>query len=195
MKKIFTVEFMQLNCGCYKPDKLASCSFMKQETITLESIIKSEIPLKDKFWFICKKVVSKEQNQQIAISVAEIVLPIYEKRYLNDIRVRECIEAAKQFIAGHISIEELNKKRRAAAYAADAAAAYVDAAYAADAAAAAAAYVDAAYAAYVDAAYAADAAAAAADAADAAVATATNISQQLLDFLIDFCNKSTETLI
>jgi hypothetical protein len=180
MQQLFTKEFMLANAGCYVDEddtsKLMACSFMQKEAITLSDILHSKIPLKDKYWFVCRKLATKEQNQQIAITVAEIVLPIFEKRYPDDKRPREAIDSAKSFIAGHISLEELERKRKAAydAYAAAAAAAY--AAVAAAAAAAVAATADAA--AYADAAAAdaatADAAdAAAADAADAAAYAAT----------------------
>ena len=128
MKQTFTKEFMEANCGCYSMEQLAECSFMKLPEITLESIIHSEIRLKDKFWFICKKLATKEENQQIAIRCAEIVLPIYEKRYPENKAPREAIEAAKSYLAGHISLVQLIAKRRAAyaaAYAAYAAAADV----------------------------------------------------------------------
>jgi immunity protein Imm5 of predicted polymorphic toxin system len=190
MDQTFTKQFMMDNCGCYDKynyQQLMNCSFINQEPITLESILNSEIPLRDKYWFVCKKLVTKEQNQQIAIKVAEIVLPIYERRYPNNKALREAIEAAKQYIAGHISLKELRKKRNAAA--ADAAAAA--AAAAADAAAAAA---DAAVAAAAAADAASDAAAAAAanDAANdavaaTAVAAAADIKLQLLDYLLSYC--------
>jgi len=139
MQQIFTTQFMIDNGGCYiREDKLFSCSFMqdKNKDITLRSIVESEIPLKDKYWFVCKKLATKEENQQIAIRVSEIVLPIFENKYPNDKRPREAIEAAKAFIAGHINLKELIKIRNAyaTAYAATAYAAYAAAAYAADAA-------------------------------------------------------------
>lgn len=143
----FTKQFMQENCGCYDLRQLNDCSFMATESITLESIIDSEIPLKDKFWFCCKKVFTKEQNQQIAILCAESVLHIYEDKYPNDDRPRKAIQAAKDYLKGNISIDDLIDARRAAYSAA--AAAYDDAA----AAAAYAAY--SAYSAYSAAAYAA----------------------------------------
>jgi hypothetical protein len=115
MTKIFTKEYMQLNCGCYSQGQLMNCSFMKSDTITLESIVNSEIPLKYKYWFVCRKVATTEQNQKIAIDVAEMVLPIYEKAYPNDKRPHEAIQAAKQYIAGYISLDELWEKRAAAA--------------------------------------------------------------------------------
>lgn len=127
MQQTFTHEFMQDNCGCYseEPGKLESCSFMSSDPVTLVAILDSEIPLKDKYWFVCKKLATKEQNQQIAITVSEMVLPIWEAKHPDDKRPHEAIEAAKQYIAGHISIGLLIEKRQAAAYAA---------AYAADAA-------------------------------------------------------------
>lgn len=151
----FTKEFILENGGCYLAEQLQQLiSDHGDKPITLMDIVSNEnIPLKDRYWFLCKKVNNKQQNQQLAIEVAEIVLPIYEKIYPGDNRVREAIEADKQYLAGHISLGTLIEKRRAAyaAYAADAAyaAAYAAAysAYAADADAADAAYA-AAYAAY-----------------------------------------------
>ena len=186
--KTFTKEFMANNCGCYSLDELNACSFMNQDEITLQSIFESEIPLKDKYWFFCKKVATKDQNKKIAIDLAEMVLPIWEKRYPHDKRPHDAIQTAKQYLAGHISMNELITKRRSAAadaayaaayaatyaaanaayYAADAAAAASYATAAADAASYATAAADAAY-------YAADAAAAAAaHAAYAAASYAAN---------------------
>ena len=128
---------------------------------------------------------SKRVASQLAIEFAEQALPIFEKRRPNDERPRKAIQAARDYLDGKISLEELRASRQAGAhtdaYAADAA--YADAAYAYAAAAAAAAaayaYAYAADAAAYAAAYAADAAyaAAAADAyaayaADAAAADA-----------------------
>ena len=117
----------------------------------------------------------------LACDCAETVLPIWEKHYPNDLRVKDCLDGIQAFLRGEINQEDLLKLRRAAYVAADAAyaATYVAAAaaYAAYAAAYAAyAAADAAYAAaaarYADAAYAAYAAAAAAYAAAYAAADA-----------------------
>ena len=179
MQKVFTKTFMKTNCGCYREQgRLMECSFMQAKEITLELILLSEIPLRDKFWFVCNVLASDNQAKEIAISVAEIVLPIFEKNNPGDMRIRECIEAAKNFKNKKITISKLNTKR-AAAYAA-----YADAGGAADAAAAAA--FDAAAAAAFDAAAAAAAAVAAAAAAYGAAA-AENYTEQLLQFLITFC--------
>jgi hypothetical protein len=155
MQKVFSKQFMIDNRGCYTLEQLEDCSFMKVEDfVTLESILKSEIGLSDKFWFVCYKSATNEENQQIAIWVAEIVLPIFEEQFPDDKRPRQCIEAAQQFIAGNISPGDLSNKRKdtyaaAATYAtAKAANAAVGCAYAAKAAADAAYAVYAAYAAY-----------------------------------------------
>ncbi len=184
---------MHENRGCYSEEQLNGCDFMKQsEEITLDSILSSKIKLKDKYWFVCKKLLSKEQNKQLAIGVAEIVLEIYEKKYPDNKAPRQAIQAAKDYLAGTINIDELRSKR-AAAYdaaadaAADAYAAAADAAYDAAYAAYAAAYAAAADAAY-DAAYAAYAAAAYA-AADAAYAAA-KFQTALLVFLKELCKNN-----
>jgi hypothetical protein len=147
------------NCGCYSVSDLEACDFMQSGgDVTLRSIVNSSIRLKDKYWFVCRKLATIDENKAIAIRVAEIVLPIYEKRFPDNKAPREAIAAAGQYNRGEISRSELISRRKNAA-AADAAAA------AADAYAAAAAAADA-YAAY------AAAAAAAAAAADAAAADA-----------------------
>ena len=90
-----------------------------------------------------------------AVDCAETALPIFEERYPNDPRVRDCLAVTRRWADGKATIDELRKARTAAATGA--------VAYAAAAAAAAAA-ADAAYAADAAAAYAAAAAAADADA-------------------------------
>ena len=186
MQKEFTEQFMQSNRGCYEREQMQTTVLKGRKIITLSEFLECDIPVKDKYWFVCKKLATKEQNQQIAIGVAEIVIDLYEKKYPENKAPREAIQAAKDYLNGTISIGELTQKRNAAADAAYAAAA--DAAYAAYAA-------DAAYAAYAAAAayaaYAADAAyAAAADAAnaDAAYAAAYDVKVKLLSFLKEFVN-------
>ena len=101
--------------------------------------------------WLCAKMEGKKgwsTRQQIvlvACDCAELVLPIYEKKYPDDKRVRNCIEVTRKWANGKATIEEVRQARRAAAYAA-AYAAYA-AAYAAADDAAAYAAADAAYAA------------------------------------------------
>jgi len=143
--------------------------------------IKTEIPLEillqlnieHPSWsrWLMVRLLTKEQNQKLALFAAEQVLLIFEKKYPNDKRPRECIGAAYLYLEGKITREDLLVKRRAAYVAAYAAAdaATCDAYAAADAAtcdayaAADAATCDA----YADAAVAAYNAACAAAAADA----------------------------
>jgi hypothetical protein len=175
MKKLFTKAEMLKLKGCYSETELNKCSFMQLEEITIESILDSEISLKDKSWFIINSIeLTDLQKREFAIGCALVVLPIYEEKYPDNVAPRKAIEAAQKYLNNEISLGDLKEYRKKAAYAAYAAAAdaaaayaYADAtayAYAAYAAAAddAAAY---AYAAYAYAAYAAAAyAAAAADA-------------------------------
>jgi hypothetical protein len=133
--------------------------------------------------WLCGKMIgndgwpTRQQVVLVACILAEDVLPVYEKKYPKDERVRRCIKVTRQWANGLATIEEV-RLARAAAYAA---------AYAAYAAAAAAAYAAAdaaaaaAYAAY--AAYAAAADAAAAYAADAAAADGQNKFKQYADII------------
>ncbi len=181
MKKLFNKSFVAANCGYYSAAELAGFSFMKKEgEVSLAAILDSEIGVEDKFFFVCKKVADKEENQQLAIRVAEIILPIYESKYAADGRPRQVIQAAKDYLSKKITKQQLL----------DAAAAANAAAYVADTASAAivAIAVSAADAAVAD--VAADAAAAAYAAADAAatVVAYTAAEGQLLYILKNFCN-------
>lgn len=132
----------------------------------------TEITFKDKIW-VSVRYLTKENCQELSITCAELVLPIFEKKYPSDSRPRNAIEIAKKRLCNNYNVS------------ADAAA---DAAYAAasDAAASASAAsaAHAAHAAYAanaaaDAAYAAQAAARAAYA--VAVAAACETKQQILN--------------
>lgn len=82
----------------------------------------------------------------LALDCAETALPIYERRYPNDMRVRDCIKTGRRWCAGEVTDDELLNASASAASAADDAHDY----YAAEADAAAAyaadndAYTDAA---------------------------------------------------
>ena len=138
--------------------------------INLLTILESN-GVADMLWSLRATQDSKRIASQLAIEFAEQALPLFEKRRPNDERPRKAIQAARDYLDGKISLEQLRASRQAGAAAAYAA--YAAAADAADAYAAAAAY-----AAYVAAADAADAYAAAtyaaADAAYAAAAAAAD---------------------
>ena len=132
----------------------------KKET-TLKKLIEGLIKAEKWSWseWLIQKSVNQKQAIRVAIFSAELVIDIYEKKYPEDKRPRQAIEAAKAYLK---KPNEVNKNAAAnaalAAYAAAAAlAADYAAAYAAYAAAYAAADDNAAYAAYA-AAYAAKAA-------------------------------------
>jgi len=59
--------------------------------------------------------------QRFAIWCAKDCLEYYEKKYREDMSVRDCVQAAEDFLDGKIKVDELIKKREAAYCAADAA--------------------------------------------------------------------------
>ena len=108
----------------------------------------------DMLW--CLRATAQESRRiaaQLAIEFAEQALPIFEAIHPNDSRPRMAIQAAREYLAGKIDIEELRKAREAFAtadlgcavtfatacadFSASAASAAAHAASAADAAAAA----------------------------------------------------------
>ena len=153
MKKLFSKSELLTRRGCYSRERIEEI-FPNQYQISIKEILSVEsVNIKDKRWFVYNSCeLTLDEKKDLCVILVYIVLPIYENKYPNDLRVRECLESIQLFKDGKITIDELKKKRDAAA----AAAAY---AAAADAAA---------YAAAADAAAAYAAADAAADAADAA---------------------------
>jgi len=137
--------------------------FLKQKETDAVKVLKKLIKEKQLPWanWTIVRVMNYKQRVQYAVFAAEQVIGIFEKKYPDDKRPRQAIEAAKKCIDN--SSEE---NKNAAAYAA----AYADAAYA-DAAAFAAAY----------AAYAALAAAVADAAANAAYADAAAFAAAVAD--------------
>ena len=95
------------------------------EVLELRTILESN-GLDDTLWAF-RAVEGKDKEIRLfAVDCAELVLPLYEKQYLNDDRPRKAIQAARDYANGVISAEELYAARaaaRAAAWAAAGAAA------------------------------------------------------------------------
>ena len=197
MKKIFKKEEILSNKGCYSREQVLNLSFINNREITLIDIMKSEISIQDKRWFLYNKgELSTKQKKDLALKLAWAVLPIYEDQYPGDNRVRDCLQDIEKFNLDNIFFNEAAVKRNAAeaAYAVAVAtvATVAIAAYAAAEAAYAVAVATVAIAAYAaaEAAYAAAeaayAAAEAADAAEAVVFKSITYSNKLQQIIIDF---------
>ena len=82
--------------------------------------------------------LTEQEQRLIAADFAEHVLPLFEANYPDDDRPRKAIEAARAFLRGQITIEQLDAARAAAWAAAGDAARAATWAAASDAAGAAA---------------------------------------------------------
>jgi hypothetical protein len=199
MKTVFKKS--TTNWKCYVSEKKQD-NYIFKEDFTIEEFLATEIPLKDKGLFIRHNCdLTDNQFRKFAIGCALCVLPIYENKYPGNNAPREAIEAAKAYLEGKITLDDLFIKRKAyAAAAADVEAAYfahgtpyaaeVEAAYFADASAHAAATIAATAAAVV-------AAAARAEAVVAAAAAVVDIAAYAAEkndyktFLLDFFKEFT----
>ena len=65
----------------------------------------------DMLWTLRATDHSKRVASQLAIEFAEQALPIFEKRRPNDERPRKAIQAARDYLDGKISLEELRSCR------------------------------------------------------------------------------------
>lgn len=77
-----------------------------QDFLTLE-----DIPYADRVWLM-QKVVPLEILSQWAVECVEGVLYIFEAKYPGNFKVRDCIEATKDYLEGKCSREVLLEKRR-----------------------------------------------------------------------------------
>ena len=99
MKKEFTKKYILSNRGCYSREQVLALSFINKNAITLKDFLTSELPIKDKFWWLCKKCeLTKDENVLIAIQCAKIVLHLFENKYPDDTRPRKAIEAAEEYL-------------------------------------------------------------------------------------------------
>jgi hypothetical protein len=189
-----SIKWLEKNGACSEGKEW----FQNQQETDGVLVIKKLIGEKQYNWanWTIVRLMTHKQKVQYAVYAAEQVIEIFEKKYQNDKRPREAIEAAKAYLKDP---SDKNKNAAAnaanAAYAAAYAAAYTaayTAAYAADAAADAAAYAAAysAYSAYsADAAYSAYAAAnAAANAAAYAAADAAYAAAKRKELKIKIIN-------
>lgn len=81
--------------------------------------------VQDMLW--CLRAVNEDGKRaasMLAIEFAAEALPIFEKRYPDDLRPRQCIQAVRDYLAGKIDVATLRQARSAAAAAAAADAAY-----------------------------------------------------------------------
>ena len=116
-------------CANYSRERVINLFGERKEVSLKEALLTQEIPYDDRTW-LARKALPSAENHRIwrlwGIACAESVLHIFEKNNPKDDRPRKCIEAAKAFIDGKISEDELEIARSAAsaayASAADAAA-------------------------------------------------------------------------
>ena len=122
MLKEFTKEYIRANKGCYTLEEVNELSFINKDNITLIDILNSEISIKDKRCFLFNKCeLSLNDKKYLALKMTWCILPIYEAKYPNDNRVRECLQAIEDYNNGIITIDVLREKSNAAAAAANAA--------------------------------------------------------------------------
>ncbi len=144
-----TLKLCKENYACasgFKTLKKSLPDSKDTDLIPLTHIVESN-GLNDAIWALRATILPcREFITEFAVWCAEQVLYIFEKRYPEDKRVRECIEGVRKYQKGEIQKDEL-KALRSAAYTAYSAAGAADAAYTATYSAAADAAYTAAYAA------------------------------------------------
>jgi hypothetical protein len=110
MKTTFSKEEIHENKGCYSHKQVNSLSFINNNIITIKDILKSKISINDKCWFVYNNCdLSLDEKRKLTLKLAWCVLPIYEKEYPNDSRVRDCLQAVEDFNAGKLTLDELKE--------------------------------------------------------------------------------------
>jgi len=132
MKIIFSKLELIKGRGCYDTKRINELFPTEKEIYIREILSVESVNIKDKRWFVYNSCeLTLAEKKELCIILAYIVLPIYEEKYQNDLRPRECLDAIQLFKDGKITLNELKEKRNDAADAAYAAAYAADAAYAA----------------------------------------------------------------
>jgi len=149
MKDITVEQIMSWGpCDDYPEPRVRELFGDHKSVTPIEILDYPGIPVADRLWVLLREdIIPARELREFACDCAERVLPLWDARYPDDARPRDCIAVARRYARGEATKKELDAGCAAAYAAADAfasAAAY--AAYAAMDAAYVAAYV-AAYAA------------------------------------------------
>ena len=135
MIKTITLEWLRSQDACEESIKAWQNEIDHNTFATLNRLVSKNPEWGN--WLICR-IMNKKQAVQYAIFAAEQVIDIYEKKYPDDKRPRNAIEAAKAYLKHPCA--KTKAAAASAAYAASAYAAASAAGYAATYAAAAATY-------------------------------------------------------
>lgn len=102
MIKSFDKAYFLSHRGCYEIEKMKKLVNSNSHT-TIEDFLNWPIPLKDKFFFVNRYTdLTPNQKQNLSLMCAKISLEIYENKYPNDMKLRNCIIATEQSIKGKI---------------------------------------------------------------------------------------------
>ena len=87
--------------------------------LTPREVAALPIPARDRLWVLTRSALWVNLQRDLVLLAADYcddALPIFEAKYPDDLRVRNCIATLRRFAGGDATADEL----RAAAYAADA---------------------------------------------------------------------------
>ena len=111
MQKIFETEILKDTCGCYNREQIEQLSCMQDELFYLEQGAESETPMAGKYWFICKKVATKAQNEQIVKDIVDILLPVYRDVYKDNEDLIKLLEVARDHRIGEETVGQLKAQQ------------------------------------------------------------------------------------
>ncbi len=106
MKTVFTREYISQNKGCY--DTTDGLSFMSKESIHIDDILSSEIPVRDKFYFLWHKCqLTSSERMEIIV----FIMTHYCRNFGKDagFDVKLFWNKFSDYINGRITISDLRK--------------------------------------------------------------------------------------
>jgi hypothetical protein len=110
-------QIMSLDpCPDY-PRKVVTRLWAGRVSLSLSEILDLDIPASDRVWAV-SQLLPKRQRMLFSADCAESVLHIFEAERPDDMRVRGCIEAVRNFAYGRITKEKLKEAGVAAEIAA-----------------------------------------------------------------------------
>lgn len=99
-------------CDPYDEDRIRTLASGRERWTAREVLRYAKIPPGDRLWVVLRpELLPVGVLHEFACQCAERVLPIYEKRYPNDQRLRTVIDTKRRWVRGEVSDEHLDIAR------------------------------------------------------------------------------------
>ena len=112
MIKSFSKELLITYFGDLAKDNSYAADYFNDESIFIHTLINlPSLELNKKLKFVREQLTSPEENTELIIGLAEILLPLFEEEYPSDNRPRIALGLSRKAIAGKLARQKVSKAR------------------------------------------------------------------------------------